>query len=61
MLMLVAGLDLRKPGMRQGQARRTCRSRFELDGDQRFNIAVVPAPGMHQTTVGHDFPIQAHG
>ena len=41
MLMLAAGLDLRKPGMRQGQARRTCRSRFELDGDQRFNIAVV--------------------
>ena len=59
--MFVAGLVVREPGMRQGQARPAGRVRLELDGDQSLDVAALPAPCLHQTTVGHDVPIHAAG
>ena len=55
--MFVPRLFLREPGMRQGQARPAAGLRLEFDGDESFDVAALPAPGMHQPPVRHDFAI----
>ena len=59
--VFVAGLVVREPGMRQGKARPAGRVRLELDGDQSLDVAALPAPCLHQTTVWQDVPIHAAG